>query len=119
MTDRRGEDEEFSFRNGGGEREGHDQGNNSQGQCHGWGHWNQGYRRGAGAKTDAYLELWWSEERLGGSKGLVRGQGIRSITISYALPRSGGRASVICWWWRSLFEAEAKREVGANYEEVK
>ena len=38
----------------------------------------------AGAMTDASPEAWWSVERLRGGNGLVRGWGLRYITLSYA-----------------------------------
>ena len=61
--------------------------------------------------TDASPEAWWSVERLRGGNGLVRGWGLRYITLSYACLGWEGR--------RTLAEAQAKREVSANDEEVK
>ena len=68
-----------------------------------------------GAMADASPEARWLAERLGGGKGLVSGGGRIGLILSYARPVRGG--------WRTLAvaeaEAEAKKEVGANCEEVK
>ena len=62
-------------------------------------------------------ELQWSAEKLSGDKGIVSGRGRRGINLSYdRLDWSGG---VLYWWQRTMAEAEAKMEVGANYEGLK
>ena len=68
----------------------------------------------AGAMADACQEARWLSERLGGGKGLVSGGGQLVLTFSYARPGRGGE-----WRTPAVAEAEAKKEVGANCEEVK
>ena len=100
------------------EGEGHSQGKVQGGQGQDQGHCNQGYQRGAGATTYVYPEAQWLAERPSGGEGLVRGRGRCSITISYDCTNGGG--SVLCHWWCTLLVsvAEAKREIGANCQEV-
>ena len=100
---------------------GHGQGSRGvqgQGQGQEQGHCNHGYRRGAGAMTDASPEARWSAERLCGDEGLVIDRGRRGITLSHARPNRGG--GVLCQWRRTLSVAvaETKRGVGANCVEV-
>ena len=117
-TDQGGDDNELGCRKGGGEGEVHGQGSQrGQGQGQGKGHWNHGYRRGACTTTDTFMGERGLVERLSGDKGLVSGWGRRVINLSYAYLGWGG--GVLCWWRRNLSEAEAKREVGANDEEVR
>ena len=103
-----GKENEFGRKNGGGKGEGNvqgsqgvqgkgqDQGGQGQGQGQGQGHWNQGYRRGAVATTDAFLEARLLVERLSCGKSLVSGWVQRVLTISYARLGQGG-GTLYCW----------------------
>ena len=71
-----------------------------------WGKSRPSSEPAAVAATYASTEVRWSEDRLSEGEGLVSGRGICGITISYARPGQGG--GVLCWWKRTLVEAEAK-----------
>ena len=51
----------------------------------------------SGMMTDAYPEAWWSAERLSDGEGLISGQGICGLTLSYSQPVRG--VGVLQWWW--------------------
>ena len=49
---------------------------------------------------------------------LVRSLGGDAV-ICFCMPAQTEGGGLLCWWRRTMVEAEAKREVGANDEEFK